>query len=151
MGLHRCEGPGVQGHHVRRGAGGAEHGQHHAGVHPGGHRRPRRDPWRHGDRHLRAGPRRPGRAGAPRHLVRRGRPGAGGRGRREVRDVLERPAEVHSGGARTPRPLGGLSCHPFPVPGRTRFVTRPTDGSRASRGRRVWSSSGSRAICRARN
>ena len=44
-----------------------------------------------------------------RHLLRRRRPGAGGRGRGEVRGVLERPAQVHRGGAQAPRSLGGVS------------------------------------------
>ena len=44
-----------------------------------------------------------------RDLVRRRRAAAGGRGRREVRGVLERPAQVHRGGAQAPRPFGGLT------------------------------------------
>ena len=101
-------------------------------------------------RHVRAGPRRPRRGREARHLVRRGRPAAGGRGRREVRGVLERPAQVDRGGAQAPRPLGGLTDlvrHAEP----TRCVTPQTDGSRVSRGRRAWSSSASRAICPARS
>ena len=43
VGLDRRQGPGLQGHPVRRRAGRARHGQHHAGGHSGGHRRPRRD------------------------------------------------------------------------------------------------------------
>ena len=51
-----------------------------------------------------AGPRRPRRRREARDLVRRGRAAAGGRGRREVRGVLERPAERRTeGGARAPR------------------------------------------------
>ena len=66
------------------------------------------DHRQHRARHVRAGPRRPRGAREARHLVRRGGPAPGGRGRREVRGVLERPAEVHRGGAQAPRPLGGL-------------------------------------------
>lgn len=98
-------------------------------------------------RHLRAGPRRPGRGRGARHRVRRRGAASGGRGRRQVRGVLERPAEVDRGGAPAPRPLGGLR----PCRAAIRCVTRRTDGSRASRGRRAWSSSASRATCRARS
>ena len=60
-------------------------------------------------RHVRAGPRRARRGREARDLVRRRGPAAGGRGRREVRGVLERPAQVDRGGAPAPRPLGGLN------------------------------------------
>ena len=84
-----------------------------------------------------------------RHLLRRGRAAAGGRGRGEVRGVLERPAQVHRGGARSASPL--RRAETLPSTQRTRCVTPQTDGSRASRGRRAWSSSGSPATCPARS
>ena len=68
VGLHRRQGPGVQGHHVRRRTGRAEHGEHHAGGHPVRHRGPRRDHRQHHRRHLRAGPRRPRRGREARDL-----------------------------------------------------------------------------------
>ena len=47
MGLDRHQEPGLQGHHLRRGADRARHGEHHAGDGHPGVRRPRRDPRRH--------------------------------------------------------------------------------------------------------
>ena len=47
VGLHRREGPGVPGHHVRGRPGRPRRGEHHAGGHPGRRRRPRRADRRH--------------------------------------------------------------------------------------------------------
>lgn len=50
VGLHRRQGPGAQGHPVRRRPRRPEHGQHHAGGDPGGRGRPRSDLGQHGRR-----------------------------------------------------------------------------------------------------
>ena len=91
VGVDRRQGPVVRRHALRHRAGRPGHGQHDAGGDAGRGRRPRRDPRRHGPRQ-----RTPGsgdHAGA-------GDVGldvddvssARGRGRREVRGLLERPA-----------------------------------------------------------
>lgn len=83
---------GAAGHPLRHRAGRPRHRQHDARGHPGRHRRPRRGHRRHHRPQLR---RRQGRDGRHRRRgrrLRRRRPGTGGRGRREVRAVLERAA-----------------------------------------------------------
>ncbi|CAG7633748.1 hypothetical protein SBRY_21008 [Actinacidiphila bryophytorum] len=108
MGLDRRQGPGLPLDAVRHRAGRAEHGEHDAGGDPGGHRGERQGHRRHHPRHLRAVPRGAGRHRGARCLVRRRRPAAGGRGRREVRSGLERTPGLHEGRTRTARSFGGL-------------------------------------------
>ena len=88
VGFLRCEGPGLLGHPLRGRAGGAEHGEHHAGGHAAGGRRPRERPRGHGERHRCAGPAGVRRPEQGRHRRRRRLRGAGARRCREVREVL---------------------------------------------------------------
>ncbi|CAA9342372.1 MAG: Transaldolase, partial [uncultured Frankineae bacterium] len=108
VGVDRRQGPGVRRHPVRRRAGGAGDGQHHARVDARGGRRPRRRARGHGHRRLRRRPAGPRRAGPGRHLVRRRRRDARARGGRQVRGVVELPDRVGHRAARE----GGRRHHP---------------------------------------
>ena len=161
VGVDRRQGPGVPRHAVRRRAGRAGHGQHHARGDARGRRRPRRDPRRH-------------RARAPtteRRQVIAASAALGityddvvqvleDEGVDEVRGVLERAArhDQNQHGALSdatrawPRRTRASSRDCMRRPNRaTRCATRGTGGSPASRGRAAWSSSASRATCPARS
>ena len=150
VGLDQHQGPGLPGHHVRRGAGRAAHGQHHAGGDDARHRRPMACC---AATRSTAPTRSPGRCSPTwraRHQLRRrgGRPG--GRGRAEVRRLLARAArddqdrDGRCGGTRAAaRRRTSMTT--------IRCAIRGTAGSPGSPSRACWSCSASPATWPARS